>query len=117
MRFLLLVTVAIVTGAVSVVALTKLFPGQRASMVASINAGAEMAQFRLADLNPLRWDYDYVARQIASTDRKLDFPVSAPIVVDQSKMLSAFGSNQLSLGAGQATCSHTGAMLRSTGSF
>jgi hypothetical protein len=101
LRFLVLVVAAAVTGAVSVVGFPKLFPEQHASMVAAMRAaGVEAAQFSLADLNPLRWDYDYVARQIASPNRKLEFPVTAPVVVDQSKMLSAFGSNQLSFGAG-----------------
>jgi hypothetical protein len=101
LRFFVLVVAAAVSGAATVVGFPKLFPEQHASMIAAMRAaGAEAAQFSLADLNPLRWDYDYVARQIASPDRKLDFAVSAPVVVDQSKMLNPFGSNQLSLGAG-----------------
>jgi hypothetical protein len=92
---------AAVSGAAAVVGFPKLFPEQHASMVAAMRAaGAEAAQLSLADLNPLRLDYDYVARQIASPDRKLEFPVTTPVFVDQSKVLSAFGSNQLSPGAG-----------------
>lgn len=101
MRFLVLVTAAAVTGAASVVALPRLFPEYHASMVAAVrSAGAEVAQFRLADLNPLRWDYDYVQREITSPSRKLDFPTTTPVVVDQSKMLKAFDSGKFSLGAG-----------------
>jgi hypothetical protein len=75
-------------------------------MVAAVrSAGAGVAQFRLADLNPLRWDYDYVQRQITSPDRKLDFPTTTPIVVDQSKMLTGFGSSQLSPRGGFSTSS------------
>ena len=104
MRFFILVAAAAITGAASVVGLPKLFPGYYASTVAAMrSAGAEVAQFRLADLNPLRADYDYVAREIASPSRKLDFPTSAPVVVDQSKMLTPFGSSQLSFGSGFAT--------------
>jgi hypothetical protein len=97
MRFLVLVAAAAVAGAASVVALPKIFPGYQASMAAALrSASTEVAQFRLADLNPLRWDYDYVQRQIVSPDRKLDFPTAAPVVVDPSKMLPGFGPGQLS---------------------
>jgi hypothetical protein len=108
MRFYVLVAAAVVGGALPVVALTKLFPDQRASMAASMQAaGAQIAKFRLADLNPLQWDYDYVARQVASPDRKLDFPVGTPVVVDQSKMLSPFGSGQMSVGGGFSNNTYT----------
>jgi hypothetical protein len=103
MRFFVFVAAAAVTGAVPVVALPRLFPEHHASMVAAMHqASAEAAQFTLADLNPLRWDYDYVQREITS-NRKLDFPTTPPVVVDQSKMLTGFGSSQLSLGAGFST--------------
>jgi hypothetical protein len=108
LRFFVLVAAAAVTGAASVVALPKLFPGYYASTVAAIRSvGAEAAQFRLADLNPLRADYDYVAREIASPSRKLDFPTTPPIVVDQSKMLTNLGSSQLSFGSGFSTSNDT----------
>jgi|SRR5579883_211783 hypothetical protein len=98
MRFLVLVAAAAAIGATSVVAVPRLFPEHHASMVAAMNAAsAQAAQFRLADLNPLRWDYDYVQREITSPDRKLDFPIGTPVVVDQSKMLTSLGPG-LSLG-------------------
>jgi len=104
MRFFVLVAVAAVTGAASVVALPRMFPEVHTSMVAAMrSAGAEVAQFRLADLNPLRWDYDYVQRQVTSSDRKLDFPTTPPVVVDQSKMWTGFGSGQLSPRGGFST--------------
>jgi hypothetical protein len=103
LRFYILVAAAVVAGALPVAGL-RWFPEQRASMAASMHAaGAQLAGFRLADLNPLQWDYDYVARQVASPDRKLDFSVGTPVVVDQSKMLSAFRSNGVSIGAGFST--------------
>src|SRR5579871_2163611 len=108
MRFLVLVTAAAVTGAASVVALPRIFPEYHTSMVAAVrSAGAEMAQFRLAILNPLRWDYDYVQGEITSPSRKLDFPTTAPVVVDQSKMMKVFDSSKLSLGAGLSPNNNT----------
>jgi hypothetical protein len=107
MRFFVLVAAAAVTGALSVVALPRIFPEVHTSMVAAVrSAGAEVAQFRLADLNPLRWDYDYVQRQVTSPDRKLDFPTTPPVVVDQSKMWTGFGSGQLSPRGGFPTSSN-----------
>jgi hypothetical protein len=104
LRFFVLVAAAAVTGAASVVGLPKLFPGYYASTVAAMRSvGAEAAQFRLADLNPLQWDYDYVAREVSSPNRKLDFPIGTPVVVDQSKMLTPLGSGQLSFGSGFST--------------
>jgi hypothetical protein len=111
LRFFILVAAAAITGAASVVGLPKLFPGYYASTVAAMrSAGAEVAQLRLADLNPLRADYDYVAREIASPSRKLDFPTSAPVVVDQSKMLTP---SQLSFGSGFATNNNAQARFHS----
>jgi hypothetical protein len=103
LRFYIMVAAAVIAGALPVAGL-RWFPEQRASMAASMQAaGAQIAQFRLADLNPLQWDYDYVARQVSSPDRKLDFVVGTPVVVDQSKMLSPFGSSGVSVGAGFST--------------
>src|SRR6516165_1503216 len=94
MRFLLLVAAAATCGAGAVLGLPRLFPEQVISLKAATRSASEaMSHYSLADLNPLRRDYDYVQRQITSPDRKLDFPVGKPIVIDQSKMLDLANSN------------------------
>jgi hypothetical protein len=84
LRFLVLVAAAAGIGAVSVVALQTLLPQQRAAMDAALRSlSAEAARFRLADLNPIRWIYDDVTRQITSQDpaTTLNFPSGAQIAV------------------------------------
>ena len=99
MRFLLLVAAAATCGAGAVLGLPRLFPEQVISLKAATRSASEaMSHYSLADLNPLRRDYDYVQRQITSPDRKLDFPVGKPIVIDQSKMLDLANSNRFSSG-------------------
>jgi hypothetical protein len=88
MRFLVLVAAASVGSAVTVASLKTVFPQQDASMRATLAAAASaMAQFRLSDLNPVRWAYDQVISEIASPrpNAALDFK-SAPVVVGEFKM-------------------------------
>ena len=80
MRFLALV--AAVTGAVSIVSMTTLFPQQHASVVTAMHAvGDRAARFQFTDLNPLRWAYDYVIGQATSPKAKIDFGSSLPLTV------------------------------------
>ena len=109
MRFLLLVAAAVVAGAVSVFSLTTFFPQQRASVVAAMRVvGDRAAQFRLADLNPLRRNYDYVIGEVTSPKAKLDFPSSPPIVVDPTRMGTLLGNNQSALGGGLSMKNNAG---------
>jgi hypothetical protein len=65
MRFALLVIVAVATGAMGMTAMQTLVPGN-ASMFEAVRAlGGSMANFRLADINPVKAYWD-VRRQITS---------------------------------------------------
>ena len=104
MRFLILVAAAVVAGAVAVASLKTFFPQQDAMMRAGVRAAAaDVARFRLSDLNPIQWAYNYVAAEIASprSNAALDFQ-SAPVVVGEIKMPTPIGIGPLGLGGGPA---------------
>jgi hypothetical protein len=93
MRFLVLVAAASVGSAVTVASLKTVFPQQDASMRAALAAAThDMAQFRLSDLNPVRWAYNQVVSEIASPrpNAALNF-TPAPVVVGEFKMPIGIG--------------------------
>jgi hypothetical protein len=105
MRFLLLVVAAAFTGAVAVVSSKSFFPQHDALMRATVReAVADIAAFRLSDLNPLQRSYNYVASEIASPrpNAAFNFP-SVPVVVGEFKMPTPVGIGQLGIGGGPAS--------------
>jgi hypothetical protein len=67
MRFALLVMIAVASGAVGMTAMQTLLPGN-ASMFEAVRAlGGSMANFQLADINPVKAYWD-VRKQITSGD-------------------------------------------------
>jgi hypothetical protein len=98
-RFLVLVAGAVAAGAVSVAALQTLFPQHKASMVEAIRAtGADLSRFRVSDLNPLRWIYDYEMSQVTSPNRQLNFLSSPPITIGDPIKWTPIGIDQMGLG-------------------
>jgi hypothetical protein len=79
MRFILLVAGAAATGALSAVGIQTVFPQGTAQAVKAV--GDSVADFKLADLNPVRAAYDKVAREIASPDPagRLGLPPGSPV--------------------------------------
>jgi hypothetical protein len=103
-RFLVLVGGAVVAGAVSVGALQTLFPQHKASMVAAVRAvSPDGSQFRVSDLNPLRWIYDYVVAEVTSPNRRLDLPSAPPIVVGDAIKWTPIGIDKMGIGGGIGT--------------
>jgi hypothetical protein len=104
MRFLVLIAAAAVAGAVGVVSFKILLPQQDALLMATARTAAtDVGRFRLSDLNPLQWVYNYVAREISSprTNADLHFQ-SAPVVAGEIKMPPLVGIKSLDLGGGLA---------------
>jgi hypothetical protein len=100
LRFLVLVLGATAVGAVAVASLQTAFPEHRASVTAAVHAaGARLARFHLADLNPLRWIYDYEVGEITSPTHKLDFPSSPPIAAGDPLKWTPIEIGQLGPGA------------------
>jgi hypothetical protein len=92
-----------VAGAVSVGALQILFP-QKASMVAAVRAAsADVSQFHVSDLNPLRWVYDYVIGEVTSPNRRFDLPSAPPILVGDAINWTPIGIDKMGLGGGLGT--------------
>jgi hypothetical protein len=105
MRFLLLVAAAAFTSAVAVVSFKSFFPQHDALMRATVReAVAGVAAFRLSDLNPLQWSYNYVAREITSPRPNADLNFqSAPVVVGEFKMPMPVGIGQFGMGGGASS--------------
>jgi hypothetical protein len=102
MRFLLLVGAAAFTSAVAVVSFKSFFPQHDALMRAAVReVVADIAAFRLSDLNPIQRSYNYVANEIASPrpNAALSFQ-SGPVVVGEFKMPTPVGIGQLGIGGG-----------------
>jgi len=73
-------------------------------MVAAVRAAsADVSEFRVSSLNPLRWVYDYVIGEVTSPNRRLDFPSAPPIVVGDAIKWTPIGIDKMGIGGGLGT--------------